>query len=123
QREKLESLLTDCVHQIERYEQATHRERDAQIRQAISWGWGVQGFIVLVCMGIVLLLTRTITAPLAQVSTRMESLSGICLNNLSHAISALTRGDMTAPVQTETEPIEVRGNDEFGRLGATFNAM
>jgi methyl-accepting chemotaxis protein len=35
----------------------------------------------------------------------------------------MARGDLTAQVQTGTEPIEVRGKDEFGRLGSNFNAM
>ena len=69
------------------------------------------------------LISRYVVKALAQVSGRLDSLSGVCVANLGRAVEALERGDLTTEIQTSTTPLDVRSQDEFGQMAGTFNAM
>ncbi len=75
-----------------------------RINQAILIGGGVALIAALV---VGFFIFRAITHPIDQ---------------LSHAAHALTRGDLSARVQAETQSSRL-GDDELSELGATFNVM
>ena len=68
-------------------------------------------------------LSLATTRTLAAISARMTALNGMCIKNLSSAIQALERGDLTAKIETGTLPLSLEFQDEMGEVAATFNAM
>ena len=70
-----------------------------------------------------LAVTRFIANNLAAVSGRLDKLSRLCVTNLAAAIGALERGDLTAHIETGTQPLEAKTHEEFGQIARTFNTM
>jgi methyl-accepting chemotaxis protein len=68
-------------------------------------------------------ISKTITATLAQVIERMQSLTTICMTGLSASIRALEHGDMTLRFTPGTMPLPVESADELGDLSASFNGI
>ncbi len=78
---------------------------------------------VLVAVGIVFLLTRSISRALAALLARVQSLSEHCLASLSRGLASVANGDLTVPAESVTQELDKVGTDEIGRLGSTFNTM
>jgi methyl-accepting chemotaxis protein len=78
---------------------------------------------LLVATGLAIVVTRSVTRPVAALGTRLRSLNDNCLTGLSEGIDAVAKGDLTKDVVAVTTPVEVRGSDEIGRLSETFNEM
>ncbi|HWA83047.1 MAG TPA: methyl-accepting chemotaxis protein [Fimbriimonadaceae bacterium] len=80
---------------------------------------------VLVAIGVAscVAVTRYIVRNLKEVGIRVESLDGICINNLGNAVRALATGDLTSKIQTGTKPLEIDSKDEFGVLAKGINGM
>ena len=57
---------------------------------------------------------------LAELQTRLASLSGHCLTNLGTGLTAMTRGDLVA-VQPVTTPLDARAGRQAG--AGIFNEM
>ena len=70
-----------------------------------------------------IVISRYVVSSLSQVSGRLDTLNNICIANLGAAVEALERGDLTAQIQTGSQPLEIRSRDEFGQMAGTFNAM
>ena len=68
-------------------------------------------------------ITRYITRTLTSVSDRMKTLHQNGLTELGKAVQAMEKGDLTAHITKETQPLEVGGRDEFGHMSETFNGM
>jgi methyl-accepting chemotaxis protein len=68
-------------------------------------------------------ITRFITRTLAGVSGTLSSVKDHDIANLRDAIRALEKGDLTAAIDCQTEPMEVRTREEFGRMASTLNDM
>ncbi len=68
-------------------------------------------------------IARTVTQPLAQLSERLNALSGNCITNLNRAMNGLSHGDLTFTVHPSTRPLDIRQRDEFGALAQTFNTV
>ncbi len=84
---------------------------------------GLLALTVLLGTTVAVLITRYITESMAQVSGRIGTLNTICITNLSSAIAAMERGDLTAGIATGTKPLDSISRDEFGQLALTFNTM
>lgn len=54
---------------------------------------------------------------------RLGALNGMCIANLSDAVKAMEKGDLTVPIATGTEPLPIRSEDEFGMLATEFNGV
>jgi methyl-accepting chemotaxis protein len=78
---------------------------------------------VLAAIALAVAVTRSVVRPVKQLSDRMESLEEHGLTNLADALDAVSHGDLTVGVESETTPIAVDSSDELGRLSATFNGM
>ncbi len=68
-------------------------------------------------------ISRRITGTLTQVMDRLAKLQSICITNLTSAVQAMEHGDLTAKIETGTDPLDIRTKDEFGDLAKTFNDM
>jgi methyl-accepting chemotaxis protein len=78
---------------------------------------------LLVAIGLAVWITRSVTRPVALIGERMCSLDEHCLQDLTRALNELADGDLTREVVPVTEPVTGLGDDELGRLAATFNGM
>lgn len=67
--------------------------------------------------------TRLITKALREVGIRVESLDKVCVTNLSKAVEALAKGDLTTKIVTGTTPLDIHSKDEFGTLADNLNGM
>ena len=83
----------------------------------------VVAIAVLAAIGLALLVTRSVTRPVAALGARLRSLNDHCLQGLGDGLVAIAEGDLTRDVQPVTTPVEVRSKDELGQLGETFNEM
>jgi len=77
----------------------------------------------LIALVLAFLTTRSVVRPVRSVRSRLQTLHDHCLSELAAGLQACADGDLTREVVSSTEPIEVRSNDELGRLSATFNDM
>ncbi|BDI30201.1 hypothetical protein CCAX7_22520 [Capsulimonas corticalis] len=68
-------------------------------------------------------ITRYMVRVVSQMSNRLETLESVCVTNLSAAVTAMERGDLTVAIITQTKPLEIEAQDEFGSMARTFNAM
>jgi methyl-accepting chemotaxis protein len=78
---------------------------------------------LLVAIGLAVWITRSVTRPVALIGERMRSLDEHCMQDLTGALNALADGDLTREVVPVTAPVTGLGDDELGRLAATFNTM
>ena len=83
----------------------------------------VLAIAVLAAIGLALLVTRSVTRPVAALGTRLRSLNDHCLQGLGDGLHAIADGDLTVDVQPVTTPVQVRSKDELGQLSETFNEM
>ena len=78
---------------------------------------------LLAAIGMAIVVTRSITRPVAELGTRLRSLNDHCLQGLADGLDAVASGDLTLEVAPVTTPVEVRSKDELGQLSVTFNEM
>ncbi|MFQ3588071.1 MAG: methyl-accepting chemotaxis protein, partial [Fimbriimonadaceae bacterium] len=76
-----------------------------------------------VSVAITWFISRSITAPVQALSTRLNSLEANCVTGLEAGIKAFERGDLTVEVRPVTTPVPTPSNDEIGKLSAVFNSM
>lgn len=81
------------------------------------------GLTILLGTVVGIVITRYMVGTLAQIAGRLETLSAVCITNLSRAAEALEHGDLTAEIVTGTTPLDIHTKDEFGQVAKTFNAM
>jgi len=73
----------------------------------------VLAIAVLAAIGLALLVTRSVTRPVAELGTRLRSLNDHCLQGLGEGLVAVSEGDLTRDVQPVTTPVEIRSKDEW----------
>ncbi len=78
--------------------------------------------ILIVCFAGTVI-TRSITSPVSQIMTRLQSLHGICISNLRRSMDAMAQGDLTQKVETGTKLLEIDSKDELGQIAATLNQV
>ncbi len=66
---------------------------------------------------------RYIKSVLSQMVERLESMRTGDFTNMEHALGAMSKGDLTASVESTAQPIRLDTRDEFGALAKTFNRM
>ena len=85
--------------------------------------FGVTGLALLLAIAAAVLVTRSVTRPVAQLHDRLRSLDEQDLTSLTEGLEATADGDLMMTVASVTTPAEVSGDDELGRLARTFNSM
>ena len=78
---------------------------------------------IILGMIIAVYLARKITKPINLVSERLESLSNVCLTNLSSGAELFANGNLDVTIKTGTLPLDIDTEDETGRLAKTLNTM
>ena len=118
----------DVFH--DKIEETVSRQAAAQAKQgnATAAGakrllWIVVGPALLIAAGLALVVTRSVTRPVAALGDRLRSLDDHDLAALTAALEKTAEGDLTTEVVPVTEPVDVKSRDEVGQLSETFNAM
>jgi methyl-accepting chemotaxis protein len=78
---------------------------------------------VLAAAALALLITRSITRPVAALLERVGVLRDKTLPELGGSLEAMAAGDFTREVDTSVELLSVDGKDELSELGTAVNAM
>jgi methyl-accepting chemotaxis protein len=74
-------------------------------------------------VALALIVTRSVTKPVAALGGRLRSLNDEDLEALTGGLEAVANGDLTRAVAASTEPVAVTATDELGELSETFNRM
>ncbi len=78
---------------------------------------------LLAAAALAIFITRSVTAPVAALGTRLRSLNEHCLAGLMAGLEAIRNGNLTRTVTSVTTPVEIKSRDELGQLSKTFNDM
>lgn len=115
---------------IEKVSHETHRATEtAYANVQESYRMGVVYQIIFTLMAalfsalIVWFQSHYMTRSLSSVSGRLESLNEHCVSEFNIALQKMADGDLTGAIHPVTKPLEIRGQDEFGRMAATVNVM
>lgn len=74
-------------------------------------------------IGSSLLLSRYFISSLSVIATRFATMENICINGVSNAADAFSKGDFTADLPIGTKPIENPTNDELGKIAQNVNSL
>jgi methyl-accepting chemotaxis protein len=80
-------------------------------------------FTVLLGLLIAFIISKYLQNVIAQISNRIESLSDICISNLSNGCSQLAEGDLNISIATGTKPLDIINKDEIGILASNINLV
>ena len=78
---------------------------------------------ILAAVGLALVITRTVTRPVAVVLGRLASLRDHCSTQLTAGLSAVAKGDLTVEVIPVTPLIEDPSADEVGRVSQAVDQI
>jgi len=81
----------------------------------------IAALLAAVALGIIV--TRSVTRPVALLVERLRSLNDRCLTSLRGGLGALAEGDLTVEAHPGTDPIARYGKDEVGAASATLNEL
>jgi methyl-accepting chemotaxis protein len=99
--------------------------KDAQSTAGTVRTWTILVAVadLLIALAFALLITNSITRPVAVLVERLRSLNEHDLESLQGGLAAVAEGDLTVPVQPTTEPIGQLGGDEIGLAGKATNGL
>ncbi len=84
---------------------------------------GVMAAALLLGFSLGIVISRSITKPLAKVMSLSNQIANVDLKNLTNEISEMANGDLTRRVAITANPIQIDTKDEVGRMAAAFNEM
>jgi methyl-accepting chemotaxis protein len=88
-----------------------------------DWMIGIGMIALLFGAGVAIWASRTITRPLRQAMIAAQNIARVDLQNLTHDLEALGRGDLSRHLMISTQPLSIHGHDEVGQLMQAFNQM
>lgn len=119
--------LFPAVDKLTDYNQARAdflaREGAARYRQSIKVVVLMLLAATIVGLSFAGLTVKIIKTTVTSLGTQMRSMQENCLNDLTHGLRALERGDLTVPAMSDTAEIAVRGHDELGKASVIFNDL
>lgn len=84
---------------------------------------------ILLALGVLSALTlsfyvsKLISSGIKEISGRIDSLKTICLSNLKNGSDQLSKGDLNINIKAGTIPMEVKSEDEVGKLAENVNQI
>lgn len=99
------------------------KEANQLVSSTKALSTGLVIFASLISIIFCFILTKLVVGSINQLNTGMESLSTRCLADLANGFDRVFKGDLTAEVQSQTEPIPDASKDELGRMATIFNGM
>ncbi|MBY0491702.1 MAG: MCP four helix bundle domain-containing protein [Gemmatimonadaceae bacterium] len=80
-------------------------------------------FALVLAFSLGILLTKSLTTPIAEVAARAQQLQSVCITALEKGLDALGRGDVTVDVIPQTKPLAYTRKDEVGDVARTVDEM
>ena len=101
----------------------TLKSNDSTYNSAMMLGIGLLALTIAFGIGIAWLVSGSIKRGVDVVLDRLRSLRDYCATSLKAGIEALSKGDLTVPVEAVTEPIENPSKDEIGQVADAVNGV
>jgi methyl-accepting chemotaxis protein len=125
-----EPIQTDYIALVQTLTQVAERDAQAAVllkdendRRILLEASGILGAAIVV-VGIVLLLaTQRVSARLREMAAVAEGIADGQMVNLAREARRISEGDLTRQVQLEQVRLTVHGDDEVGKMAASFNRM
>lgn len=100
-----------------------HEASDGLYEKDRNWAIGILAVGLVLVLFLATRLAKSILTPISDLSARFKSLTECCLTGVGNSIEAMCRGDLTLRTTPVTTPVEIRSNDEIGKLSGQFNVM
>lgn len=81
------------------------------------------GLAILMALGFGLLIARSITGPLARVTSVAGQIADLDLQKLTSEMDAIAQGDLARHLTITTRALSIRSGDEIGQMARAFNAV
>ena len=81
----------------------------------------ILGVLLAIVLGVVI--SRSLTGPLAEVVARVERLKDKCITDLEKGLTAMAKGDLTVHVEASTTPLHFDRADEIGDVARTVDGI
>ncbi len=132
-----DAYTTDVMQgldQVEAARSALARELDAENARALAAtatkaSRGERTILVVIALALLLsvamavVITRSITKPLAVLGARLHSVTTVCLARLGRGLQATAAGDLTVAADPGTEKIGSSARDEIGAASAVVDEL
>jgi methyl-accepting chemotaxis protein len=119
----LDEFCASIADWNEKHGYELHKEAVAVGSSATGSMWSVIFFAFAVAVGAGILLTQSITKPLALIADRLTSVETRCAVSIEEGFIALSKGDLTVAIVPSTPLIKSSGKDELAALANTFDSM
>ncbi|MCX5762239.1 MAG: methyl-accepting chemotaxis protein, partial [Gemmatimonadetes bacterium] len=107
--------------------EATAQVRETAIRATNASGRNILLVTVVVAIllavGLGLFISRSLTAPLAQVAERVERLQSVCITDLEKGLQAMARGDLSVHCEATTKKLVLNRSDEIGIVANSVDGI
>ncbi|HRV93235.1 MAG TPA: ATP-binding protein [Anaerolineae bacterium] len=81
------------------------------------------GLAIVAALGLGLMIARSITGPLEQVTEVAHQIADLDLRTLTSEMDAIAQGDLTRHLTITTRALSIRSGDEIGQMARTFNMV
>ncbi len=78
---------------------------------------------MLVALVLGLVISKSLTGPLAEVAERAERVQSKCIADLEHGLNAMAKGDLSVPCEASTKQLSFDRADEIGMLATTVDGL
>ena len=85
--------------------------------------WIVLVLAMVLSLAMALVITRSVTKPIAVLVQRLQGVTNACLTNLRDGLQAVARGDLTVEALPGTQKITTRGHDEISAASEVVNEL
>lgn len=102
---------------------ASSKAANATYSSAMTWVIVLLIAGVLLGMFIAVFVSKYLSKGISQVSNRIQSLSDICISNLSKGSEQLAEGDLNINIATGTKHLNISTKDEIGELAGNINKV
>ena len=98
-------------------------EAQASSQRSVTIGLGLLAAAVLIGLGLSFVMSRSIARAAQLMTEKADQILRVDLPALSATASAIARGDLTAHLKIQSQPLDYKSGDEMGKLAHTFNLM
>ena len=121
--EHLEGTRSALARELEAENRAGLAATAAKAARGQRTIWIVIALALALSAAMAVVITRSITRPVAVLRDRLQSVTTVCLTHLRRGLEATARGDLTVAAQPGTEKIGSRARDEIGAASEVVDAL
>ena len=120
---RVETALSALARDVEAKNRGALSATAAKADRGQRTIWIVIAIALLLSAGMAVVITRSITRPVAVLVARLRGVTGTCLSQLGIGLDATARGDLSVAAQAGTEKIGSRARDEIGAASAVVDEL